>query len=85
MSTIPCHRGGHACTWPACALNCDGRFPAVPDCRPDLTGLDDGPDLPARKRPPAKTAAELAAIRARAWATRRARYGERGHSGSYRR
>jgi len=23
--TIPCHRGGHACRWPACSMDCDGR------------------------------------------------------------
>lgn len=22
---IPCHRGGHHCSWPACPLDCDGR------------------------------------------------------------
>lgn len=52
------------------------------DSRPDGSGLDDGPYLPGcapRKRPPAKAAAELADIRARAWATRRRKYGKRGH------
>lgn len=56
--------------------------PATLDNRPDGTGLDDGPYLPGcapRKRPPAKSPEDLAAIRARAWATRRAKYGERGH------
>lgn len=24
-SVIPCHRGGHICSWPACAADCDGR------------------------------------------------------------
>lgn len=24
-STVPCHRGGHHCRWPACPTNCDGR------------------------------------------------------------
>jgi hypothetical protein len=24
-STIPCHRGGHKCAWPACPTDCDGR------------------------------------------------------------
>lgn len=45
------------------------------DRRADLTGLDDGPYLPGhgpRKKPAAKTAEELASIRRRAWATRRA-------------
>lgn len=54
----------------------------VADRRADNSGLDDGPYLPGRaprKRPAPKPAAEVAAIRAKAWATRRARYGERGH------
>lgn len=54
------------------------------DSRPDNTGLDDGPWLPGqapRKRPPPKSAAELSDIRARAWATRRAKYGPAGHRG----
>ncbi len=48
--------------------------PPQRDCRPDQTGLDDGPYLPGRaprKRPAPKSAAELSAIRAKAWATRR--------------
>lgn len=52
------------------------------DHRVDLTGLDDGPYLPGcapRKKPEPKTPEELAAIRERAWQTRRANYGERGH------
>jgi hypothetical protein len=24
-SVIPCHRGGHKCSWPACSPDCDGR------------------------------------------------------------
>lgn len=49
------------------------------------TGLDCGPDQERQyvRRAPAKTAAELSDIRARAWATRRAKYGDRGHCGSY--
>lgn len=50
------------------------------DCPGD--GLDCGPDT-RRKRPAPKPVAELSEIRARAWATRRAKYGERGHCGSY--
>lgn len=52
------------------------------DSRPDGLGLDDGPYLTGcapRKKP----SAELAEIRARAWATRRQRYGAQGHRGSY--
>lgn len=73
-----------------CTMNCG---PAVPLCatcgqptgfehdhRPDLTGIDDGPPLhPARKKPAPKSPEEMRDIRARAWATRRAKYGERGH------
>lgn len=42
----------------------------------DGTGLDDGVYLPGcapRKKPDPKTPEELAAIRAKAWATRRAK------------
>jgi hypothetical protein len=28
-STIPCYRGGHKCSWPACSADCDGR-PGLP-------------------------------------------------------
>ena len=50
------------------------------DHRPDNTGLDDGPPLnQPRKRPTPKPAEETREIRARAWATRRAKYGEHGH------
>ncbi len=49
------------------------------------TGLDCGPDQERHyvKRAVPKTAAELTEIRARAWITRRAKYGECGHHGSY--
>ena len=50
------------------------------DHREDQSGLDDGPPLhPARKRPPSKAPEELRDIRARAWATRREKYGQYGH------
>lgn len=49
------------------------------DHRPDNTGLDDGPPLPARKRPTPKSPEVLRDIRARAWATRRRKYGNHGH------
>lgn len=55
----------------------------VHDHQADLSGLDDGPPLPTRKKAAAKPADEVARIRAQAWATRRQRYGERGHRGSY--
>lgn len=54
--------------------------------RDPCDGLDCGVYLPGRaprKRPDPKPAAELTDIRARAWATRRAKYGPRGHQGSY--
>jgi hypothetical protein len=48
------------------------------------TGLDDGPYLPGygppRKKPAPKTAEELRAIRAKAWATRRAKLGAISHA-----
>lgn len=47
-------------------------------------GLDCGIDM-SRKKPAPKSAEEMADIRARAWATRRSKYGEHGHCGSYRR
>jgi hypothetical protein len=52
------------------------------DCKPDLSGLDDGPYLPGqapRKKPPVKSPEETRRIRQEAWATRRAKYGDRGH------
>lgn len=52
------------------------------DHKPDQTGLDDGPWLPGqapRKKPIPKSPKEMREIRARAWATRRAMYGECGH------
>lgn len=59
------------------------------DNRPDGSGLDDGPYLPGkapRKRAAPKGRAEVAQIRARAWATRRLRYGQPGHRrGAYHR
>jgi hypothetical protein len=48
----------------------------LPDNKPDGSGLDDGPYLPGRaprKKPAPKSPEELAAIRAKAWATRRAK------------
>jgi hypothetical protein len=57
-----------------------GHFPH--NHKPDLSGLDDGPYLPGhepRKKPAPKSAEETSAIRARAWATRRAKYGRYGH------
>lgn len=50
------------------------------DHRADNSGLDDGPPLRTpRKRPASKTGEELRDIRARAWATRRKKYGHYGH------
>lgn len=49
-------------------------------------GLDCGVYLPGhapRKPLPARTAAEHAVTRAKAWATRRAKYGTSGHGRSY--
>lgn len=50
------------------------------DHKPDNSGLDDGPDIVApRKKVEPKPQEVVAEIRARAWATRRAKYGDRGH------
>ena len=40
MSVIPCHRGGHACNWPACSQDCDGR-PRADAYSAALDKLDD--------------------------------------------
>lgn len=64
---------------PTCG--CGATF--VHDHQLDNSGLDDGPLLPGRgprKKPAPKSAEEMAAIRAKAWATRRARYGRFGHA-----
>ena len=50
------------------------------DHRDDNSGLDDGPPInPPRRKPAPKSPAEVAAIRAVAWTTRRRKYGGRGH------
>jgi hypothetical protein len=50
------------------------------DHKPDNSGLDDGPDLyPPRKKAAPKPPEVMAEIRARAWATRREKYGAHGH------
>lgn len=59
---------------------CGGLLTWQHDHRPDNTGLDDGPPLrPPRKKPALKPADEIRDIRARAWATRRQKYGQHGH------
>lgn len=55
-----------------------GRWPCVHGADCEGLGIDCGPDQ-SRRKPPPKSARELAGIRAQAWATRRAKYGERGH------
>lgn len=50
------------------------------DHKPDNSGLDDGPEInPGRKKAARKSPEVTAEIRARAWATRRAKYGAHGH------
>ena len=51
------------------------------DHKPDLSGLDDGVPLGRQyvKKAPPKSPEEMAEIRARAWATRRAKYGQCGN------
>lgn len=58
------------------------RWPCVHGTDCDGTGLDCGPDQ-SRKKPAPKSADELSDIRARAWETRRAKYGQTGHHGGY--
>lgn len=48
------------------------------DHRPDGSGIDDGPQI-GRKKPAPKSAFELGEIRAKAWETRREKFGPRGH------
>lgn len=62
---------------------CGGLLAWAHDHRDDYSGLDDGPPLIERKKPEPKSAEETARIRAQAWETRRKKYGERGHHGSY--
>ncbi len=50
-STIPCHRGGHHCRWPACPPDCDGRPGTRLDCC-DLTAsvpCSDCPRMPSKE------------------------------------
>lgn len=66
---------------PRCDV-CGGPLSYTHDHKPDLWGLDDGPYLPGcapRKKPDPKPAHVNAEIKARAWATRRAKYGQQGH------
>ena len=53
-----------------------------PDNRTDGSGLDDGVFLPGcapRKKAAPKSPDKIAEIRARAWETRRNKYGRHGH------
>lgn len=60
---------------------CGGALSWSHDHKPDLSGLDDGPPLRAARKPGRKyTEAEARGIRARAWATRRHKYGQKGHA-----
>lgn len=61
---------------------CEVVKPEAPKCASFMTGLDDGPWLPGRgprKKAKPKSAEEIKNTRAKAWATRRESYGERGH------
>jgi len=64
---------------------CGGAMTFQHDHQPDNTGLDDGPDLGRKKytKPAPKPADVAAEIRARAWDTRRQKYGPRGHNSNY--
>lgn len=60
---------------PTCGIETEFRH----DHQPDNTGLDDGPPLQRERRKPVpKQPEQLREIRARAWATRRAKYGAHG-------
>lgn len=75
------HRAARDEGAPICVV-CGGVLAFPHDHRPDDTGLDDGPWLPGRaprKKPTPKSTSDIAEIRRRAWSTRRAKYGERGH------
>ena len=64
-----------------CAV-CGQQLSCRHDHKADLSGLDDGPYLPGcapRKKAEPKSAEVMRDIRARAWATRRAKYGKCGH------
>lgn len=65
-------------TTKACEV-CGGLLTWRHDHRANSRGLDDGPPLLARKKPAPKPADEIRDIRARAWATRRLKYGQHGH------
>jgi hypothetical protein len=58
---------------------CQWASPFPHDHQPDNSGLDDGPEPPARKKAAPKPPEVMAEIRARAWATRREKYGAHGH------
>ena len=61
---------------------CGGQMTWKHDHKVDQSGLDDGPWLPGhapRKKMEPKPADEVRGIRARAWATRREKYGQHGH------
>lgn len=59
---------------------CAGLLTWKHDHKPDNSGIDDGPPLPGtRKKYKPKPPNEMREIRARAWATRREKYGPRGH------
>lgn len=49
------------------------------DHKDDLSGLDDGPELAAKRKRRSTPAGNVREIRLRAWETRRVRYGSRGH------
>lgn len=59
---------------------CGGPLAWEHDHRPDNSGLDDGPPLyTPRKQSERKAPDEYREIRARAWVTRREKYGRHGH------
>ena len=80
-SPLACSAFGYCrqLNFPPCE-NCGSPLAWTHDHKPDNSGLDDGPPLdPPRKKAVPKSAEETAGIRARAWATRREKYGQYGH------
>lgn len=72
----------HETFWTKCWGDIAAKGASQGDNKPDGSGLDDGPYLPGqapRKRSTLKSAGESAAIRRKAWETRRHLYGAKGH------
>ena len=61
-------------------LICFGELTWKHDHKPDNTGLDDGPPIERERKPyTLKPGTDIKEVRRKAWATRRKKYGPRGH------